>query len=342
MIRDSARAFVPAGSGLRRIRGLRFTDKGFDRNVYQQMAEMGWLMLRLPEAAGGLGLGMDAYCALARVLGSGLVPEPLIHGALAVRLMGEAADEAVLSGRRIVLPAWQEDWDGLDWAATIKLIAGKASGRKRFVPGAGGADAFLVTAADKAGLVEAGAQGLRIDNEGTQDGGHFGDLVIEAAPAAILPLDDPAAAFDEAVLASGAYLLGLCETALSMTLDYLRVRHQFGKPIGSFQALQHRAADVKIQVELLAASIAMAAAALDAGVPAPRRAALVSQVKTRASDTAMLVAREGVQMHGAIGFTDEHDIGLYVRKAIVWANQFGSANFHRKRFAATQPFVQAA
>lgn len=341
MIRDSARAFVPPGGDFVRIRGLRFGETGFDLAIYRQMAEMGWLMLRLPEEEGGLGLGMRAYCALAAVLGAGLVPEPLIHANLAVRLLGAGAGEAVLAGTRIVLPAWQTGFDGLDLAAGVTGAAGGLSGEKRFVYQAAGADAFLVTGAEGGWLVEVGAEGVSLECEGTQDGGHFGSLRLAGVSAERIDLIDPAAALDEAALATSAYLLGVAETAFEMTLDYLRVRKQFDKPIGSFQSLQHRATDLKMQLALLRAGVDMAAGALDAGVDDARRSALVSQVKVRAADTAMLVAREAVQMHGAIGFTDEHDVGLFVRKAMTLANQFGSAAFHRRRFAAMQPYAAA-
>jgi alkylation response protein AidB-like acyl-CoA dehydrogenase len=129
------------------------------------------------------------------------------------------------------------------------------------------------------------------------------------------------------------------ERAFSMTLDYLRTRQQFGRPIGSFQGLQHRAVDLKIQVALTRASVESAAATLDslpADAVAPRQAA-VSRAKARAAQAALLVARQAVQLHGAIGYTDEYDVGLFLRKAMVTANQFGSAALHRRRFAVTAP-----
>ena len=123
------------------------------------------------------------------------------------------------------------------------------------------------------------------------------------------------------------------ERAFAMTLTYLKTRQQFGKPIGSFQALAHRAADLKIQVALTRASVEAAAVTLDtSSVTAVRRAA-VSRAKARASDAAMRITREAIQMHGGIGYTDEYDVGLYLRKAMVLANLFGSAELHRARYA---------
>ena len=169
----------------------------------------------------------------------------------------------------------------------------------------------------------------------TQDGGHYGTL--RAAPGArlgALPDGLMDRALDEATLATAAMLLGVMEGAFAMTLDYLRTRQQFGKPIGSFQALQHRAVDLKIQIALTRASVEAAAATLDAGAAEDARRAAVSRAKHRAAEAALLVTREAVQMHGAIGYTDEYDVGLYLRKAMVLANQFGSPSLHRRRYVA--------
>jgi alkylation response protein AidB-like acyl-CoA dehydrogenase len=123
----------------------------------------------------------------------------------------------------------------------------------------------------------------------------------------------------------------------STTLDYLRTRKQFGRAIGSFQALQHRAADLQVQIALTRASVESAAVTLDAGAAASVRRAAVSRAKARASDAAMLVTRQAIQLHGGIGYTDEYDVGLYLRKAMVLANLYGSSSVHRARYAADAP-----
>ncbi len=162
----------------------------------------------------------------------------------------------------------------------------------------------------------------------------MGTLHLDNVSAGPVATHDVDAALDEACLASAAYLFGLAERVFAMTVDYLKVRKQFDKPIGSFQALQHRAVDLKIQIELARASVDSAAAAIDSGAGAGARAAAVSAAKARATDTALLAAKEAVQMHGAIGYTDESDVSLYVRKAMTVGNLFGSAAVHRARFAA--------
>ena len=127
------------------------------------------------------------------------------------------------------------------------------------------------------------------------------------------------------------------EQAFRLTLEFLKTRHQFGKPIGSFQALQHRAADLKLQQELTRASIAAAASTLDGVAARPARQAAVSRAKARAATAAMLVTRQAVQLHGGVGYTDEYDVGLYLRRSMVLSNQFGSATAHRARFARLAP-----
>jgi alkylation response protein AidB-like acyl-CoA dehydrogenase len=330
MLRDSAAAVVPAGD-LRRIRALRLKDPGFDRETWDQICELGWPGLRVDEAKGGSGLGMQEYCALAEELGVGLVPEPLVQAAMAACVLEGGALADLLSGRRIFLPAWQERANSLDAVGATVLADGRANGRKMFVPMAAGADAFLVSGQGGLGLVARDAPGVALDIERTQDGGHYGTLTLVDAP--FTPVaGSMALAIEEAALATSSYLLGVMERALEITLDYLRTRQQFGRPIGSFQSLQHRAADLKIQVALTRASVESAAATLDSVAPAPLRLAAVSRAKARAAEASLLVTRQAIQLHGGIGYTDEADIGLYLRKAMVLANQFGSASLHRARY----------
>lgn len=334
MIRESVRAVVPADGDLARVRAQRFGAAGFDPTVFATMAEMGWLTLRLPEEAGGLGLGMGEYCALAQELGAGLVPEPLIGAALACRLAPSALPDDMITGATICLAAWQDDANSLIWRGT-RIDGGRVTGCKRFVPGASGAGAFVVASADGVAIMPRDTKGLRVTCAWTQDGCEVGTVEMDGAAAlAIGPAETVDAALDEAMLATAAYLLGLAERAFDMTIGYLKTRKQFERPIGSFQALQHRATDMKIQLALTRASVVSAAAAIDDGASDAARAMAVSRAKCRASEAALLVSREAIQMHGAIGFTDEYDVGLFVRKAMTWSNLYGSPAWHRKRFGA--------
>jgi alkylation response protein AidB-like acyl-CoA dehydrogenase len=275
---------------------------------------------------------MREYCALAEECGAGLLPEPLIPCSIAARVLAGAELGRLLAGDAIVIPAWQEHANSLALDGGTVLRDGRVSGHKRFVPMAAGADAYLVSAAGGLVLVARDAPGVTLAIYRTQDGGHNGTLTLEHAPAQPVA-GDLAEAIEEATLATAAFLLGVMERAFAMTLSYLKTRQQFGKPIGSFQALAHRAADLKIEVALTRASVEAAAATLDTSAAAAVRQAAVSRAKARASDAAMRVARQAIQMHGGIGYTDEYDVGLYLRKAMVLANLFGSAALHRARYA---------
>jgi alkylation response protein AidB-like acyl-CoA dehydrogenase len=336
MIRDSAGAIAPRGGDLRRIRALRQTDPGFDRAVWREMCEFGWPGLMVPEDAGGSGLGMTEFAALAEELGAALVPEPLVSAAMAAKLLTGPALSGLLDGSMVVIPAWQERANTLDVVGDTTVAGGRVSGRKVFVPMASGADAFLVSGRGGVALVARNAAGVSVVIERTQDGGNFGTISFDNAAGEAVA-GDIALALEEAALATSAYLLGVMDRAFAMTLDYMKTRNQFGRAIGSFQSLQHRAADLKIQVALTRASVESAAAVLDAtAAPAPRIAA-VSRAKARAAEASMLVTRQCIQLHGGIGYTDEYDVGLFLRKAMVLSNLYGSASLHRARYAGAAP-----
>jgi alkylation response protein AidB-like acyl-CoA dehydrogenase len=144
-------------------------------------------------------------------------------------------------------------------------------------------------------------------------------------------------ALDETLVMAGAELSGVMQRALDMSLDYMRTREQFGKPIGSFQALAHRAVDLYLQRELASAVLDDAVAALDSDAEPVRRAAIASRVKARASEAGLRVTREAIQIHGAIGFTDEYDVGLYLKRAMVLAAWLGNGALHRRRYAQLVP-----
>ena len=337
MIRDSAAGIAPRTGDFRRIRALRFTEPGFDRAVFREMCQMGWLGLTIPEDAGGSGLGVSEFCALAEELGASLVPEPLIGAAMAARLLPADRLDAVLSGDRIVLPAWQEAPHSLDVAAGgTTLSHGKVTGKKLFVGMAAGADAFLVTTKSGPALVERDAPGVHLELTRTQDGGNTGTLVLNSAPAEAI-VGDAEAALETAIMATSAYLLGVMDRVFGITMEYLRTREQFGKKIGSFQALQHRSADLKIQIALTRATVEAAALIQDTAPDQATRMAAASRAKARASDAASLVTRGCIQLHAGIGYTDAADPGLFLRKTMVLAPSFGSAALHRARFRSLAP-----
>ena len=336
MIKDSAAGIAPRKGDLKRIRALRFTQPGFDRNTWREMCDMGWLGMRIAEDAGGSGLGSKEFCGLAEELGAGLVPEPLIPAAMAAQLLPPDHLTEVLSGDRIILPAWQEKPNAIDLMGDTTLRNGKLTGRKVFIPMAAGADAFLVTVPGSLALVERDAPGVTLQLHETQDGGNFGTLIFDNAPAEAIE-GDASDALEHTIMASSAYLLGLMDRAFTITLDYMKTREQFGRKIGSFQALQHRAVDMQIQLSLTRAVVTAAAAALDNATTPAQCRGTVSRAKVRASDAAMVVTRTCIQLHGGIGYTDAYDIGLFLRKVMVLCPLYGSPSVHRARFRMVTP-----
>ncbi|HTB44730.1 MAG TPA: acyl-CoA dehydrogenase family protein [Acetobacteraceae bacterium] len=336
MLKDSAAGIAPRKGDLKRIRALRFTQPGFDREMWRKMCDMGWLGLRVSEDAGGSGLGVRELCSLAEELGAGLVPEPLIPAAMAAVLLPAEHLSDVLSGERIVLPAWQEQQNSLALTGATELREGRLNGRKLFVPMAAGADAFLVTVPGGLALVERDAPGVHVELHETQDGGNYGTLIFDNAPAE--PIEgDATDALEQTIMATAAYLLGLIDRAFAITLDYIKTREQFGRKIGSFQALQHRAADMQIQLSLTRAVVRSAAVTVDRVGQREEQQAAVSRAKIRASDAAMTVTRACIQLHGGVGYTDAYDIGLFLRKAMVLMPLYGGPSVHRARFRRVAP-----
>jgi alkylation response protein AidB-like acyl-CoA dehydrogenase len=300
------------------------------------MCEMGWPGLLISEDHGGSGLGLQEFCALTEELGASLVPEPLIPATFAAMLLPGDRLGDVLSGERIVLPAWQEKPHSIHTVGGCVFRDGRLDGRKMFVSLASGADAFLVTVRDGLALVERDAPGVHLVSTPAQDGGNFATVTFDGAPASFVA-GDASEALDVAALATSAYLLGAMDRVFGMTLEYLKTREQFGRKIGTFQALQHRSADLKIQLELTRATVAAAARAMDETSDRRTRQAAVSRAKARASDAASIMTRGCIQLHGGIGYTDAADPGLFLRKMMVLAPMFGSAALHRARYQAVAP-----
>ena len=339
MIRDSAGAVAPRDGDTKRIRALRFVAPGFDKAVFAEMGALGWIGLAVPEEAGGAGLGLSEAVALHEEIGAGLAPEPLIPAMLSARLLAATDDKALLAplleGGKVVLTAWQEKADSI-------AVPGTGDAPRVFIPQAGGADAFLlpVREGNRIALVSLDAAGADLTLEKAMDGGFVGTLRADLSRTARVADDIGAVldqALDEAALMTAGHMLGLMEKAFGLTLDYLRTRQQFERIIGTFQALQHRAADLKIHLSLTRAAVESAAAALDGGATGVLRQAAVSKAKHRASESGMYVLRQCIQLHGGIGYTDEYDVGLYLRRGMVIMNQYGSATLHRRRFMATAP-----
>ena len=330
MIRDSVGAIAPVGGDLNRIRALRGDARGVDRAVWQQVVDLGWLTLLLEEERGGLGLGVRELAAIGEELGAALVPEPVTAVAAMVPLLEGSIRQSVLDGTLIVVLAWRET----NAKPQTAVQDGKVTGTKVLVASAAAADAFVVSTQSGAVLVDRDADGVELDLKRTQDGGQSGTLTLNEA--ACTPLaGDFGSQLEMLALAHCGYLLGASERAFAMTLDYLGIRKQFGRPIGSFQVLQHRAAEAKIQLAISRAVLDEAILDVEQNGSSRDRVRSGSRAIARVSDTAMLIAREAVQMHGAIGITDEHDIGLFCRKILTLYNAFGTASVNRSRYLAS-------
>ncbi len=334
MLVESIGAVVPKDGSLERVRALRHKARGFQRDLWSTFGDMGWLAMLTGEASDGMGLGLREATALCTELGRGLVPEPLIDALFAIRLMESAGaiPDGVLTGDVIMVAAWQASAVSLDPHAGVDMVAGRISGKKIAIDGGAGADLFAVTTSSGVALIPRDSPGLSLTSVPMHDGTFSGEIMLDDVAAELLPCPDMDTIFHDAMLLHSAYLFGASERAFEMTLDYLRVRKQFDVLIGSFQALQHRATEIKVQLELARAAIRAAAAARDLHKEANLIRMTVLRARARAGSLARLVAREAVQMHGAIGYTDEADIGLYVRKAMVGAGKYGPEFRLRSQF----------
>jgi alkylation response protein AidB-like acyl-CoA dehydrogenase len=351
MFRDSAASFLRAADQRQRVRTLEDAGGGFDRATWGQLAELGWLSVLVSEADGGLGLGIAEVAAIAEEAGRQLLPEPLVDAgvypiALLSRLpAGGLRDELLAqltSGQTVAGVAWQECAGELDAtggmaSAVVDAEHASVTGVKRFVRPGPGADGWLVCANldDEPALfwIPAGAPGLTVHDAAGVDGSAIATLAMDNARGRLLACGDRALAAlqhagDLARIAQGAELVGIARRSLELTRDYLTTRVQFGKPIGSFQALQHRLVDGLIQVELASACLRDGLQALtDANL-----AATASRIKARCAHAAVEMTRMAIQLHGAIGTTNEYDVGLYFKRAMTLASRWGNAASHRRRW----------
>lgn len=352
LIQDSAVAFIERDPELRRVRQNRFQQPGYDLALWQEMAGSGWLGFLVPESDGGVGLGFADLSLILIQLGKGLVPVPFVATAvIAARALvlgdNEAAKErhlpALISGEWKPALAWQEERASLEIKAQkVTCTDGVLNGRKLFVPDAGGADAFIVSGATPTGtvlhLVPRDADGISIEFEQRVDGGFYGHINFVDTPVGEQiagPVGGEAVlaqVLDEGRVAASAELLGVMTRALEITVDYISQRVQFDRPIGSFQALQHKAVDLFVLSEISRSVLLQTTSLFDGKVSARDRAVAASQVKARCSDAALTIGKDAIQLHGGIGYTDEANIGLYLKKAMYLSSWLGNAASHRQRY----------
>ncbi|MEY4755123.1 MAG: hypothetical protein RJA34_21 [Pseudomonadota bacterium] len=351
MFRNSAIGFLGAQDQRKRVRALEEAGGGFDRTVWLQLAELGWLSVLVPEVDGGLDLGIAEVAAITEEAGSHLLPEPLVDAgvhplALLARLPRGGLRDKLLSGIQtgalVAGVAWQESAGEVEagLGMTSARLSGERfvlTGHKRFVRPGAGADGWIICASveDGVGLfwVVADAPGLTLSCDAGIDGSAIATFGLDNAEALLLAKGREALAAlqdanDLARIAQAAELLGIARRSLELTRDYLNTRQQFGKPIGTFQALQHRLVDGLIQVELAAACLREGLGA----VSDQNLAAVASRVKARCAQAATETTRMAIQLHGAIGTTNEYDVGLYFKRAMTLASRWGNAASHRRRW----------
>jgi alkylation response protein AidB-like acyl-CoA dehydrogenase len=366
MLAKTASAFFAERSPVTRLRKLRDSkdERGYSKELYHQMAELGWTAIPFAEGDGGLGMGLAGAIIVTEAMGRTLAAEPYVPSILlagqVLALGGSASQrktwlEPVIGGEQVLALGYEEATSRYD-VTRVKTRAESAAdggfrlnGTKQSVMGGALADGYIVSARTSGDeqarqgislfFVPAGAPGLKVVRQYRIDSRNAALLELKdvAVPAqALIGERDRGAqlledAIDRATTALCGEMLGAMFEAFDRTLNYLKERKQFGVAIGSFQALKHRAAKLFIELELARSATLLAARALDENLPDAK--ALVSVAKARCSDAYVLAANEAVQLHGGIGMTDEHEIGFFMKHARVCELTFGDAAHHRDRYA---------
>lgn len=355
MLRDSVEALSARMPGPASLRATRSRQGDSDAALWSAMAEAGWTGLLLPEDLGGSGLGLAEQAVLSEALGRALVAEPVAAGAVfASVLLRDAPPSSerdrlaagLADGSLRVSPAWRQP--SAHASAQALSASGDGDGlvlhgELQFVDAAASATDFLVVAplADGAALLSlpASASGLTLDQKAGVDGAMIGALRFdgvrvpgEAVLARAAGVDDLLdAAVLHARIAVAAELAGIASKAVEMTIAYTKDRIQFGKPIASFQAVQHRLVDMWSDAEFACAAVVNAVARQSEDDPREARMAVLA-AKARAGDAATSICRRAVHLHGAMGFTDEHDIGLYLKRAVALSATLGQPEALRLEF----------
>ena len=364
LLRDSARGFLAKNAPVSHLRKLRDArdETGFSRTLWKQFAEMGFAGILVPEAFGGTGLGHVEAGVVMEELGRTLTPSPFLATALlCASALARAGSEAqkkehlgrIAAGERI--GAFAVDEHSKHNPAKIALSARRSgngftlNGAKAFVVDGHAAD-FLIVAARTAGepgetkgitlfIVDPKAKGVAAERTIMVDSHNaarisFDNVQVDAD--AVLGEVDQGWKVLEGVLNVGraavaSELVGTGEEAFARTIGYLKERKQFGRRIGEFQALQHRAAHLYSEIEITRAAVLKALQTLDEHFD--HAGSIVSVAKARAGASAALAVQEAVQMHGGIGMTDEFDIGFFMKRARVAQELFGDSNFHAEQLA---------
>ena len=344
-LRDAVRKWVGKGYSFER-RHTAVKAGGFSRDAFGEIAELGLCGLYIPEAHDGMGMGPVEGMVVMEELGRGMVLEPVAQSLIAGAVLAGYAPEAVksawlpkvASGEALVVLAYQEraaryKLDGCQAKATQAPAGWTLVAAKSIVPAGDLADAFMVPATVNGKLalflVERAAIGVTTRGYGTQDGSRAAELTLQNAPATLITLDGLTAlehAVDIGIAATCAEAVGVMDKTMAITAEYLNTRKQFGVVISSFQALRHRAADMKMQLELARSMSYYASLKLNA--PAPERRAAMARAKYQLGNSMRFVGQQAVQLHGGIGVTDEYIVSHYFKKLTQMEMTFGDTLHH--------------
>ena len=343
ILKDSARRFFVGECPMEEVRRLMETDTGYDDKLWAKLADQGYTGIIFPEEFGGVGLGKVELILLMEEAGRALLPGPFFS---TVPLAGAVIDavaspehkrkylEPICEGKArstVAILEANASWNSAD----LKLTAANSrlTGEKFFVTDAAAANFILVVAQDGIYVADAQAAGMTISPMSGMDMTRkIHAITFKDTPATkIGNTSNLSKAFDVATAALVGELVGGMQRTLDITVEYAKMRKQFGKPIGMFQAVQHHCADMYLETESSRSAAYYAAWALEENVP--EASVAVSIAKAYASDAGRTVGNRGIQVHGGMGFTWENDVHLYYRRAKASETAFGDSIFHRERIA---------
>lgn len=371
MLKDSARDFCTNQapiSQFRRIRDEKGPD-GFDRATWKKMVDLGWASIPWAEEHGGLAFGYKGLGVVTEETGRTLLASPLYAtvwvGGTVINIGGSAAQKSdllprVAAGELLLALALEESHRHAPYQVATTAVKGGSgytlNGQKSFVLDGQVADQLIVAArtSGAAGsrdgitlfLVDRKAAGVEVKPLQLVDCRNASRVLLTnvavGADAVIGGVDKGAEVLDPALdvarIGLCAEMFGATQECFDRTVAYLKEREQFGVKIGTFQALKHRAANMFCEIELSKSCVLEALTALDEARPAAEIAKLASLAKTKVGETFHLVSREGIQMHGGIGMTDEFDIGFFIKRQAVAEQTFGDASFHRNRYGELEGY----
>ena len=368
-LRDTAKNFAEERSPITHFRSLRDNNDPilWDKDLWSEMSKLGWPGIMIPEKYGGSNFGISGICVVLQECAKTLTPSPLfatgVLGAFSIKTYGTDEQKekylpSIASGDLTVSLAIDESSHHNPYETELSAKKNNnnylLSGKKVFVIDGSSSDLLIVLArtsgnkGDSTGLTlflidsnQAGIDKVKLDMADSRNYANINFENVDVPSENIL--GDPEAGgeaidniLDIGRIAISAEMLGNSEAAFETTLDYLKQRKQFGVLIGSFQALQHRAAEMFCEIELTKSSVMAAMRAADEGSNELQR--LSSLAKTVAGETLHLVSNEAIQMHGGIGVTDEYDVGFFLKRARVAEQIFGSSKFHTERYANLSGF----